>query len=116
MPKRDVTLMPFASFYPAYVNKVEKKGRTKDELDTVLCWLTGFSQSQLEGHLEAKTDCRSLIDAAPLNPDRELIKGVVCGVRVEEVEEPYMRELRYMDKLVDELAKGKKMDSILRKP
>ena len=114
MPKRDVTLMPFASFYPAYVNKVEKKGRTKAELNEVLCWLTGFSQSQLDNHLEQKTDCRSMIDDAPLNPDRELIKGVVCGVRVEEVEDPYMRELRYMDKLVDELAKGKKMESILR--
>ena len=115
MPRRDVTLMPFANFYPAYVNKVEKKGRTKAELDQVLCWLTGYSQGELDAHLEAKTDCRSLIDAAPLNPDRALIKGVVCGVRVEEVEEPYMRELRYMDKLVDELARGKKMESILRK-
>ena len=92
MPKRDVTLMPFASFYPAYVNKVEKKGRTKDELDEVLRWLTGYSQDELEAHLEAKTDCRGLIDAAPLNPDRSLIKGVVCGVRVEEVED-FQREL-----------------------
>ena len=116
MLKLDVTLMPFASFYPAYVNKVEKKGRTKAELDQVLCWLTGFSQGELDSHLEAKTDCRSLIDDAPLNPGRALIKGVVCGARVEEVEEPYIRELRYMDKLVDELDKGKKMESVLRTP
>ncbi len=116
MPKRDVTLMPFSSFYPAYVNKVEKKSRTKAELDEVLCWLTGYSQDQLDSQLDAKVDCRTFIGEAPLNPDRELITGVVCGVRVEEVEDPMMRELRYIDKVVDELARGKKMESILRKP
>lgn len=116
MPKRDVTAMPFASFYPAYVNKVEKKGRTKDELDEVLCWLTGYSADELHGHIDAKVETRRLIEEAPLNPDRELVTGVVCGVRVEEVDEPILRELRRMDKLVDELAKGKAMEKILRSP
>ena len=111
-----VYAMDFASIYPMYVNKVEKKGRTKAELDQVLTWVTGYSQAQLDAQLGAHKDCRTFIEEAPLNPDRELIKGVVCGVRVEEVEEPLMRELRYMDKVVDELARGKKIDSILRKP
>lgn len=111
-----VFAMTFASIYPLYVNKVEKKGRTKDELDTVLLWLTGYSQEQLDSQLERHVDCRTFIEEAPLNPDRTLIKGIVCGVRVEEVEDPLMRELRYMDKVVDELARGKKMESILRKP
>ncbi len=116
MGEHRIYSMAFASFYPAYVNKVEKKGRSKAELDQVLCWLTGYSQSELYAQIEKNVDCRTFIGEAPLNPDRELIKGVVCGVRVEEVEEPLMRELRYMDKLVDELARGKKMESILRTP
>lgn len=116
MSKRDVTLMPFATFYPAYVNKVEKKGKTKAELDHVLCWLTGYSQTELDGQIAKKVDCRTFIGEARLNPNRKLIKGVVCGIRVEEIEDLMMRELRYMDKLVDELARGKKMESILRKP
>ena len=111
-----VFAMDFASIYPLYINKVEKKGRSKEELDTVLTWMTGYSQEQLDAQLAAHKDCRSFIDEAPLNPDRKLIKGVVCGVRVEEVEDPLMRELRYMDKIVDELARGKRMESILRKP
>ena len=111
-----VFAMDFASIYPMYVNKVEKKGRTKAELDEVLTWVTGYSQDQLDAQLDAHKDCRSFVEEAPLNPDRELIKGVVCGVRVEEVEDPMMRELRYLDKVVDELARGKKMESILRKP
>ncbi|MEM9311179.1 MAG: DUF2200 domain-containing protein [Pseudomonadota bacterium] len=111
-----VFAMDFASIYPMYVNKVEKKGRTKAELDEVLTWVTGYSQDQLNAQLDAHKDCRSFVEEAPLNPDRELIKGVVCGVRVEEVEDPMMRELRYLDKVVDELARGKKMESILRKP
>ncbi|MDE1466834.1 DUF2200 domain-containing protein [Aurantiacibacter sp. D1-12] len=116
MAEHKVFSMSFASIYPHYVNKVEKKGRTKDDLDKVLRWVTGYSQEQLDSQIDKKIDCRTFIEEAPLNPDRTLIKGVVCGVRVEEVEDPLMRELRYMDKVVDELARGKKMESILRKP
>jgi hypothetical protein len=116
MAEHKVFSMSFASIYPHYVNKVEKKGRTKADLDEVLRWVTGYSQDQLDSQIEKRVDCRGFIEEAPLNPDRTLIKGVVCGVRVEEVEDPLMRELRYMDKVVDELARGKKMESILRKP
>ena len=111
-----VFAMDFAKIYPMYVQKVEKKGRSKAELDRVLTWVTGYSQEELDTQLAAHKDCRAFIEEAPLNPDRDLIKGVVCGVRVEEVEDPLMRELRYMDKVVDELARGKKMESILRTP
>ncbi|MEL7319907.1 MAG: DUF2200 domain-containing protein [Pseudomonadota bacterium] len=111
-----VFAMDFAGIHRMYVNKVEKKGRTRSELDEALTWVTGYSQKQLDAQLEAHKDCRSFVEEAPLNPDRTLIKGVVCGVRVEEVEDPIMRELRYMDKVVDELAKGKTMEKILRKP
>ena len=111
-----VFAMDFARIYPMYVQKVEKKGRTKAELDHVLTWVTGYSQEELDAQLDAHKDCRAFIEEAPRNPDRDLIKGVVCGVRVEEVEDPMMRELRYMDKVVDELARGKKLESILRTP
>ena len=105
----------FASVYPHYVAKAEKKGRTKAEVDGIICWLTGYSQKQLEAQIAAKTDFEGFFaQAAKINPDRELITGVVCGVRVENVEEPLMREIRYLDKLIDELAKGKKMEKILR--
>jgi len=114
MAEHRIYSMAFASVYPAYVNKVEKKGRTKDELDQVIRWLTGYSQEQLNEQLDRKVDCETFIGEADLNPSRDLIKGVVCGVRVEEVKEPVMRELRCMDKLVDELAKGKPMEKILR--
>ena len=116
MAEHRIYSMAFAKFYPMYVQKVEKKGKTKEELDHVLRWLRGYSQQELDSQIATEVDCRTLIGEAKLNPNRELIKGVVCGVRVEEVEEPLMRELRYMDKLVDELARGKKMESILRKP
>ncbi|WP_120078474.1 DUF2200 family protein [Aurantiacibacter odishensis] len=116
MAEHRIFSMTFASIYPVYVNKVEKKGRSKDELDTVLRWLTGYSQDLLERQIEAQVDCRTFIEDAPLNPDRVLVTGVVCGVCVENVEDPLMRELRYMDKLVDELAQGKKLASILRQP
>ena len=107
--------MSFASVYPHYVNKAEKKGRTKAEVDEIIRWLTGYSQKNLEKQLEVQTDFETFLSDAPqLNPDRNLIKGVVCGVRVEEVEEPTMREIRYLDKLIDELAKGKAMQKILR--
>jgi hypothetical protein len=105
-----------ASVYPHYVMKAEKKGRTKAEVDEVIRWLTGYSQKRLESELDKKTDFETFFATAPkMNPDRSLITGVVCGVRVEDIEEPTMREIRYLDKLVDELAKGKAMDKILRK-
>lgn len=107
--------MSFASVYPHYLAKAEKKGRTKAEVDEILRWLTGHSQASLEAEIAAKTNFEDFFANAPrLNPNRALITGVVCGVRVEAIEEPLMRELRYMDKLIDELAKGKKMEKILR--
>jgi len=106
----------FASVYPHYVAKAEKKGRTKAEVDEIIRWLTGYSQKQLEAVLENRTDFESFFAEAPaMNPARASIKGVICGVRVEEIEEPLMREIRYLDKLIDELAKGKPMAKILRK-
>jgi len=105
-----------ASVYPLYVTKAEKKGRTKAEVDEVFRWLTGYSQKKLEAQLEKRKDFETFFAEAPsLNPSRALIKGVVCGVRVEDIEEPTMREIRYLDKLIDELAKGKAMEKILRK-
>ncbi len=113
--KHRILTTSFASVYPCYVAKAEKKGRKKSEVDAILCWLTGYSQQELEGQLKKQTDFETFFKEAPkLNPSRTLIKGVVCGVRVENVQEPTMREIRYLDKLVDELAKGKAMDRILR--
>jgi hypothetical protein len=104
-----------ASVYPHYVTKAERKGRTKSEVDAIIRWLTGYSQVELETQLEKRTDFETFFAEAPrLNPSRALIKGVVCGVRVEDVAEPLMREIRYLDKLIDELAKGKAMEKILR--
>ncbi|MFO0941519.1 MAG: DUF2200 domain-containing protein [Pirellulales bacterium] len=117
MTKHRIYTMSVASVYPHYVAKAEKKGRTKAEVDQIIRWLTGLSQKQLDSHLEKKTDFETFFAKCPkLNPLRSLITGLVCGVRVEEVEEPLMREIRYLDKLIDELAKGKAMDKILRKP
>jgi hypothetical protein len=105
-----------ASVYPHYVTKAERKGRTKAEVDEVFRWLTGYSQKKLEAQLEKRTDFETFFAEAPsLNPARSLIKGVVCGVRVEDIKEPTMQEIRYLDKLIDELAKGKTMEKILRK-
>ncbi|NKY51058.1 DUF2200 domain-containing protein [Nocardia vermiculata] len=104
----------FASVYPHYVTKVEKKGRTQAELDQVIEWLTGFDEQALRHHLDAETTFEDFFAEANLNPNAALIKGVVCGVRVENVEDPLMQKIRYLDKLVDELAKGKKMDTVLR--
>jgi hypothetical protein len=104
----------FASVYPHYVAKVERKGRTKAELDQVIEWLTGFDESALDGHLAAGTTFEGFFADARLNPHASLITGVVCGVRVEQVDDPLMQKIRYLDKLVDELAKGKSMDRILR--
>ena len=113
--KHRIFTTSFASVYPYYVTKAEKKGRTKSEVDAVICWLTGYNQQELEGQLKKKKDFETFFKEAPkLNPARTLIKGLICGVRVEEIEEPMMREIRYLDKLVDELAKGKAMDKILR--
>lgn len=113
--KHRIFTTPVASVYPFYVAKAEKKGRTKAEVDAIIGWLTGYTQQELETQLEKQTDFETFFQKAPkMNPSRTLIKGTVCGVRVEEVEEPTMREIRYLDKLVDELAKGKAMEKILR--
>jgi hypothetical protein len=115
MTKHRIYTMSFARVYPEYVAKAEKKGRTKREVDEIVCWLTGYSQEALETHLQKQTNFETFLAEAPqLNPARALIKGVVCGVRVEDIEEPTMREIRYLDKLIDELAKGKAMQKILR--
>ena len=114
--KHRIFTISFASVYPWYVAKAEKKGRTKTEVDEVIRWLTGYNQEELEAQLEKQTDFETFITEAPqLNPARTLIKGVICGVRVEDIEEPTMREIRYLDKLIDELARGKAMEKILRK-
>jgi hypothetical protein len=103
-----------ASVYPHYVTKVERKGRTKGELDQVITWLTGFDESALQGHLDGGTTFQDFFEQARLNPNASAITGVVCGVRVEDVEDPLMQKIRYLDKLVDELAKGKPMEKVLR--
>ena len=108
MNTQRVYAMSFASVYPLYVAKAEKKGRTKTEVDEIILWLTGYSQEEFEAQLEKQTDFETFFAEAPqLNPSRALIKGMICGVRVEDIEEPTMREIRYLDKLIDELAKGK---------
>ena len=115
MTKPRIYTMSFARVYPEYVAKAERKGRTQAEVDEIILWLTGYSRAGLDAQLEKQTDIETFIAEAPqLNPSRALIKGVVCGVRVEGVEDPLMRKIRQLDKLVDELAKGKSMDSILR--
>lgn len=116
MSKHNIYTMSVAKIYPLLVTKAEKKGRTKAEVDEIICWLTGYSQEELEAQLEKQIAYETFFMEAPkLNPERVLIKGVVCGVRVENIEEPIMKEIRYLDKLIDELAKGKSMDKILRK-
>ena len=113
--KHRIFTTSFAAVYPLYIAKAERKGRKKSEVDAVICWLTGYNPRQLERQLKKQTDFETFFKEAPkLNPSRTLIKGVVCGVRVEDVEDPTMREIRYLDKLVDELAKGKAMEKILR--
>ncbi|MBN8552660.1 MAG: DUF2200 domain-containing protein [Caulobacterales bacterium] len=107
--------MTVASVYPHYVAKAEKKGRTQAEVDAIIRWLTGYSDAQIMAHLDDKTTFEAFFDQAPaLNPNRLLITGVICGHRVEEIEDPLMREIRHLDKLVDELAKGKAMEKVLR--
>lgn len=117
MSQHRIFATPFAKLYPMYVNKAERKGRSKAEVDEIICWLTGHEQSGLDALLQSDASVEDFVAQAPaLNPHRELIKGVVCGVRVEEVEDPLMRELRYLDKLIDELARGKALEKILRQP
>lgn len=107
--------MSFASVYPHYVTKAERKGRTKAEVDEIIRWLTGYSQTELDAQLDRQTDVQTFLAEAPhLNPLRTSIKGVVCGVRVEDIDDPLMRDIRYLDKLIDELARGKPMAKILR--
>lgn len=116
MPKHRIYTMSFASVYPLYVTKAERKGRTKAEVDEIIRWLTGYSQKVLETQIKKQTDFETFFANAPqLNPLRSSIKGVICGVRLEEIEDPLMREIRYLDKLIDELAKGRVMEKILRK-
>ena len=115
MTKPRIYTMSFARVYPAYVAKAERKGRTQAEVDEIILWLTGYSRAGLDAQMEKQTDIETFIAEAPrLNPSRALIKGTVCGVRVEDIAEPTMREIRYLDKLIDELAKGKAMEKILR--
>lgn len=115
MTKHKIYSMSFASVYPHYVNKAERKGRTKEEVDEIILWLTGYSQDELQTQIDDEIDFERFFNEAPrMNESRKLIKGVVCGVRVENIEEPLMQEIRYLDKLIDELAKGKAMEKILR--
>jgi hypothetical protein len=116
MTNERVFAMSFAGVYPHYVTKAETKGRTKEELDQIIRWLTGYTKAGLAKQIE-RTSFREFFEKAPkLNPNASLIKGVVCGIRVEEIEDPLMQKIRYLDKLIDELAKGKKMEKILRSP
>lgn len=116
MLKERLYATSFARVYPYYIAKAERKGRTKKEVDEIICWLTGYSQKEFERELEKQTDFTTFYGKAPrMNPARKLITGVVCGIRVENIEDPLMQEIRYLDKLIDELAKGKAMEKILRK-
>ena len=116
MEKHRIYTTSFGSVYPHYVAKAEKKGRTKAEVDEIIRWLTGYSDESLKAQIQSGTDFETFFaDAPALNPSRDLITGVVCGIRVEDIEDPIMREIRYLDKLVDELAKGKAMEKVLRR-
>ena len=115
MPKHNINAMKFAKVYPLYVQKAERKNRTQAEVDQIICWLTGYDEAGLKKQIEAETDFETFFAQAPaFHPNSALIKGTVCGVRVEEIEDPLMRKVRYLDKLIDELAKGKAMEKILR--
>jgi hypothetical protein len=115
MKEHRIYTMSFASVYPLYVAKAERKGRTKAEVDEIICWLTGYSKKELDAVVEKQLDFRTFFAEAPrMNPSRSLITGIVCGVRVEDIQEPLMREIRYLDKLIDELARGKALQKILR--
>lgn len=115
MPQHKIFTMAFSRVYPAYVQKAERKNRTKEEVDRIICWLTGYTRAGLEKQLKLESDFATFFAQAPaIHPNTALIKGVVCGVRVEEVKDPLMRKIRYLDKLIDELARGKAMEKILR--
>lgn len=116
MKTEKIYALPFANIYPLYIQKVIRKARTKEEVDTVICWLTGYSLTELNKIIEDKTDFQTFFDLAPqIHPNAKLITGVICGYRVENMEESTMKNIRYLDKLIDELAKGKPLDKILRK-
>jgi len=115
MPEHRVFAMKFADVYPLYIQKAERKKRTKEEVDQIICWLTGYSQAGLKRQIEQRNDFETFFAQAPaIHPNRSMIKGIVCGVRVEEIEDPLMQKIRSLDKLIDELAKGKSLDKILR--
>lgn len=115
MTKHRIFTTSFAGVYPLYVRKVERKNRTKEEVDQVICWLTGYDQAGLQQQIDQENDFETFFAQAPaLHPNRVLITGAICGVRVEEIEDPLMQKIRYLDKLIDELAKGRKMEKILR--
>ena len=115
MPRHRIFATPFAAVYPMYVEKAKRKGRTREEVDRVICWLTGYDQAGLRHQIEQKTDFETFFAQAPaVHPNSSLIKGVVCGIRVEDVDDPLMKRIRQLDKLVDELAKGKAIEKILR--
>lgn len=115
MDNSKIFRMPFATVYPLYIKKAEKKGRTKAEVDEIIFWLTGYNDNTLKQHLENKSDFETFFDKAPcINPGVSKITGLICGYRVEEIEDKLMQKIRYLDKLIDELAKGKKMEKILR--
>jgi hypothetical protein len=115
MPKHHIFAINFAKVYPLYVQKAERKNRTKEEVDQVICWLTGYDRAGLQQQIEQENDIETFLAQAPaIHPNSSLIKGVVCGVRVEDIEDPLMQQIRYLDKLIDELARGKAMEKILR--
>jgi hypothetical protein len=115
VPEHRIFATAFSRVYPLYVQKAERKGRTREEVDRIICWLTGYSEAGLQEQVQRQTDFRTFFAEAPgINPNSALIKGVVCGVRVEDVEDPLMQQIRRLDKLIDELARGKRMESILR--
>jgi hypothetical protein len=117
LSKHRIFGIKFASVYPLYVQKAERKGRTKAEVDRIICWLTGYSPAELRQQIKQEIDLETFFAQAPaIHPNRSLIKGVVCGVRVEDIKDPLMKKIRYLDKLIDELAKGKEMKTILRQP
>ncbi len=115
MPEHKVFSLAFSKVYPMYVEKAKRKGRTQEEVDCVICWLTGYGRAELQQQIERERDIKTFFAQAPaMHPSRDLIKGVVCGIRVEDVEDPLMKKIRQLDKLVDELAKGKAMEKVLR--
>lgn len=115
MTTREISKLLFTTVYPLYVQKAERNNRTKEEVDTIICWLTGYSREQLSQHTTVKIDFQAFFDQAPaIHPNSSRIKGVVCGIRVEDIQDPITQKIRYLDKLIDELAKGKSLDKILR--